>query len=95
VQILIRKRDVEDEVGLNLFDERDKLGHVIGINLRGFDFAVELRGDGIALLFCAAGQHDFCKYLRVLRTLVDHHAADAPCSYDQHLAHFQPSPRYI
>ena len=35
VQVLIGQGEVEHDVGLELFDERDELVHVVGVHLRG------------------------------------------------------------
>jgi len=90
-QVLIGQGDVDHQFGPHSFDQRAELGRVVGIHSGGLDGAGDLRGDGVALGFGAARQHDIREDFRHLGALVGDHLADAARSDDQYLGHAVPS----
>ena len=89
-KILIGKRDIDQNVGIELLDQLDDFERLIGIHLRRLDFTLQLRGNRLALRLCTAGQTDVRKHVRHLRTLMRHHATHTTRPDDQYFAHSQP-----
>ena len=87
-QILIWQRNVDEQIGLKLADQRHRFRDVVGIHPGCFKFGspvscVDGISDGITFRFGTGSEHDFTKHLAVLCTFVSDNAAHAACSDDE------------
>ena len=86
-EILVRKGHVDNDIGLELPEQRTQFGDVVGIDLGGFDTAAADGGrDGVAFRFGAAGQHDVAEY-GVCGDLLRHHGSDTSGADNQGFTH--------
>lgn len=88
--VLIGKRHVDHDVGLEVLDERLHLFRVVRINLGGANGPLDLAGDLLALRDRPAREHDLGEDLRILRTLVRGHTSYTACPDDEHPCHERP-----
>ena len=91
VQILVRQREVQHDVRLEVLDQGDERIDVIRINLRRADLrlrrALELLLERVALRLRARDNHDFTEFVRVLAALVDGDTRDTTAADDQSFSH--------
>lgn len=90
-KILVRQRNVHDEIGLHFFDERDDLVDLVRVDLRGRDLrlclAFELCFERVALGKRAAGYAQFGKHVVAHTTFADRDGRDAAAADDQYFCH--------
>ena len=91
VQVLVRQREVQHDVRLEVLDQGDERIDVIRINLRRADLrlrrALELLLERVALRLRARDNHDFTEFVRVLAALVDGDTRDTTAADDQSFSH--------
>jgi hypothetical protein len=91
VEVLVRQRDVDDDGGPVVADQRGRRRDVVGVDLRGPDRAavqlLDLRGDLRAALEAAAREHHVREDGALHRGLVGDDATDAAGSDDEDLRH--------
>ena len=78
-EILIWKSEVDDNIWLELFDQRDDVFGLVSVELRGVEFCFstgEFCCEFVALALCAARDHDFFNYFTVLAHFVDRYRSD-------------------
>ena len=83
-QILIGQGDIDDDLGLEAFQQRHEFWHMIGIDSCCLNWTLQFRGDAVTLRFRAAGQHDFTENIGQLGAFMSDDAADAACSDDEY-----------
>ena len=86
-QVLVGQCHMDQYVGLERLNQGDQCLDIVGIHLRGLYGTWQLGGNGFALLFIAAGQHDFAEHLGMLGALVGNDTADATSADNQDFAH--------
>jgi hypothetical protein len=86
-EVLVGEGDVDDDLGLEVFQEGGEFGDVVGIDAGGEDGAGDFGSDGVALGFGAGGEHDLAKDVRELGAFVGDDAADAAGSDDEGFGH--------
>ena len=69
-QILIRKRHVDDEVGLDLLQQLDGLGNVVGVDLRDVDRRLALGLNLLAAFEAARSEVNFLEDIAVHRAFL-------------------------
>ena len=69
-QILVGERHVDHEVGLDLLDQRDRLGDVVGVDLGDLDRRLAALGDLLAASEAARRQVDLLEHVAVHRALL-------------------------
>ena len=95
VQVLVRQREVQHDVRLEVLDQSDERIDIVGIDLRRADLrlrrALELLLERVALRLRARGNHDLTEFVRVLAALVDGDTRDTTAADDQSFSHFYAS----
>lgn len=95
VQVLIRQREVQHDVRLELLDERDERIDVVRIDLRRADLrlrrALELLLERVALRLRARCDQDLTEFVRVLAALVDGDTRHTTAADDQSFSHVYAS----
>ena len=90
-QILIGQRKVDDQRGLDRFDQQSERGDFFGVDLiriHGYAGALfDRRGNRITFRFCAARKADVRENIGVHRHLVHRDRSDAACADYQNPAH--------
>lgn len=91
MQVLVRQREVQHDVRLEVLDQSDERIDIVGIDLRRVDLrlrrALELLLERVALRLRARGNHDFTEFVRVLAALVDGDTRDTAAADDQSFSH--------
>ena len=94
VEILVRKRNIDQQIGVEPPDQRGQLGDIVRVHLRCFDRARNIRGNAITLLLGPARETDLLENLRNLGALVRHDIPDSARADDQHIRHVSLSIQY-
>ena len=84
-QILVGQRHVDDEVGLDLVQQRDRLGDVVGIDLRDLDRRFAFGLDLLAAFEAARGKMDLFEDIAVHRALLRDDRARSACPDDKYV----------
>jgi hypothetical protein len=82
-EILIRKGDIDDDLGLELIQQGDEFRHIVSIDTCGLDGTAEFSGDGVTFGLRAGGEHDFTEDLGELGAFMSDDTADAAGSDDE------------
>ena len=86
---MVGQGEVHHDVGAETLKEGDQLLYIVGIDLRGLDGLISYCIDNsIALRAGAAGYHDFCKNIGVLRHFVRGHGSYAAGTDNKDFSHF-------
>jgi hypothetical protein len=91
MEVLVGKRNIDDELRLNLPDQCHQLRHVVGIDLGGPDAAVQLGGNGVALGFRSRCKGYIAEDVPALGAFMGDYLADPSGSDDKDFAHI-PTP---
>ena len=88
-QILIRKSDIDDELGLVAVEKLDELFHRVGVDaVGGHVRLVYLCGHGVALRACARSDYYLTEHLRVLGAFMGYDGAHSATADDDDFCHF-------
>lgn len=95
MQVLIRQREVQHDVRLEVLDECDERIDVVCVDLRRADLrlrrALELLLERVALRLRARCNHDLTEFVRVLAALVDGDTRHTTAADDQSFSHVYAS----
>ena len=92
-EILIGKREIHHQIGLEGFEKCYQFWHVVGIHLRRFDVVAQAHignafGDGFALRHGARSDHNFVKNIGVFGHFHCGNGGHATCANDENFTHF-------
>ena len=82
-EVLIRQRHIDHDLRFEVVQESHQLRHIVRIDARGLDRALQFGGDAVALRLRAAGEHDLTEDVGKLGAFVGDDAADAAGSDDE------------
>ena len=92
-EVLIGKREIHHQIGLERFEKCHQFRHVVGIHLRRFDVVAQAHvgnafGDSFALRHGARSNHDFVKNIGVFRHFHGGNGGDTTSANDENFTHF-------
>jgi len=86
-QVLVGKRDIDDDIRSGTVDELYEFGDRVGIDLRRFDLHAgslfDIHSDVVALAKCPARQCDLSESVDIHGALECHDVTDAACADDK------------
>ena len=92
-EVLIGKREIHHQIGLEGFKKCHQFWNVVGIHLRRFDVVAQAHignafGDGFALRHGARSDHNFVKNIGVFGHFHCGNGGHATCANDENFTHF-------
>ena len=88
-KVLIGESYVYDDFGFETVEERHQFVYIVCIYLSGFDVRVaDCFYNSVAFGFGAAGNHDFCKHIRILSYFVRNNGTYTACTDNKNFTHF-------
>ena len=89
-EVLVGQSHIDNDVGLVLLEESNKLGHTVGIDVVGDNvWLADGTSHGITLALRARSNHYLVENIGILCTLVGDHCANASRSNNQYFTHLK------
>ena len=88
-QILIRQSKIHNDIRTETLEKSNQLFYIVGIDLCGLDRLIpDSLHNGVAFRFRAAGYHNLCKNVGVLRHFVRGHGSYSAGTDNKDFSHF-------